>query len=157
MRIDLVGHHLHALVAPLPVSLEVARDFDLTVLERGGFAVVPLHPAHSDAWTEQLNPEPRTVASSLLLDLPVTHALAAGLVLERYALLETDYFGGAGTQPAALYEGGALTLEGSVNAVLAGLGVVRAGALDEFDTLELGPLRDTDAFFAQYLEPERSS
>ncbi len=147
-----MGHHLHALVGRLPVSLRTARKFDLTVLERAGFAVIPLHPAHSDAWAERLTLEAPRSTSSLLLDLPITHALARALALERYALLETDYFGGAETQRAALFEQGTLTLEGLVNAVLTRLGVVRAGPLDEFDTLELGTIRNTDAFFAAYLE-----
>jgi hypothetical protein len=143
---------LHALVAALPVNLEAAAEFDLTVLERAGFAVVPLHSAHSDAWTERLNLEPRVSQSAVMLDLPVTRALARAIGCERYALLETDYFGGVGTQRAALFEDDAPILESdSINAVLARLRVARAVDKDEFDTLELGALRSTEPFFEAYL------
>lgn len=78
----------------------------------------------------------------------------------RLAYIETDYFGGPGTQAAILFADGkpaqgplktedawdqennafVQTPEGerAINAVLKQLGVYRKGGLDEFDTIKLG-------------------
>lgn len=70
-------------------------------------------------------------------------------LMERYsfrtklAYIETDYFGGAGTQAGVLYENGRITIgprrgEGTINALLRELGVWRYPDKDEFDMLGLG-------------------
>lgn len=78
---------------------------------------------------------------------------AVGELMERYsfhtklAYIETDYFGGAGTQGGVLYENGrvgaAPRVDGSgvINALLSELGVWRGSGKDEFDSLGLGKYR----------------
>ena len=86
--------------------------------------------------------------------------------------LETEYFGGAGEQSAALWAGGQLVLgplslhvDGygagrprslwPINAVLRGLGVETDGRMDEFDAIGLGNYRSNSAIeeMAQRLAP----
>ncbi len=146
-----MGHAIQALVTSQVVHLKQLAEFDLIALPAAGFTVIPLHANHCDAWTERLQLESRS-HSPLLLDLEVTHVIARALRITRYALLETDYFGGTGTQGAAVYEFEKQVLLGdSINAALRLLGVTCRAGLDEFDTLELGKHRSFERFFETYL------
>ncbi len=74
-------------------------------------------------------------------------------LMERYsfhtklAYIETDYFGGAGTQGGVLYENGcaaaapSVAETGVINALLSELGVWREPGKDEFDSLGLSKYR----------------
>lgn len=74
-------------------------------------------------------------------------------LMERYsfhtklAYIETDYFGGKGTQGGLLYENGSVAVapraagSGVINALLSELGVWREPGKDEFDSLGLGKYR----------------
>jgi hypothetical protein len=58
-----------------------------------------------------------------------------------FAIIQTDYFGGAGSQVAAVYRGRATVMPatyGAINAALRHLGVVARPGQDEFDTVGLG-------------------
>lgn len=60
--------------------------------------------------------------------------------------IETDYFGGVGTQAGVLYENGRIAVEphsgeGTINQLLRELGVQRISGKDEFDSLNLGRYR----------------
>lgn len=64
----------------------------------------------------------------------------------RLAYIETDYFGGVGTQGGVLYEDGKILIkprsgEGTINELLKELGVSCMSGLDEFDSLKLGNYR----------------
>lgn len=64
----------------------------------------------------------------------------------KLAYVETDYFGGTGTQAGLLYENGKPAAapqsgEGTINALLRELGVWRKPDKDEFEMLELGKYR----------------
>lgn len=64
----------------------------------------------------------------------------------RLAYIETDYFGGVGTQGGVLYENGKILIkprsgEGTINEMLKELGVSCMRGLDEFDSLKLGNYR----------------
>lgn len=61
----------------------------------------------------------------------------------KLAYIETDYFGGYGTQAGVLYENGKIAIapksgDGTINALLKELGVWRTPDTDEFDMLWLG-------------------
>ncbi len=74
-------------------------------------------------------------------------------LMERYsfhtklAYIETDYFGGAGTQGGLLYENGSAAVApqvsgaGVINALLSELGVRCGSGKDEFDSLGLSKYR----------------
>ncbi len=78
---------------------------------------------------------------------------AVGELMERYsfhtklAYVETDYFGGAGTQGGVLYGNGRAAADpvaagtGVINALLSELGVRREHGKDEFDSLGLSKYR----------------
>ncbi len=77
--------------------------------------------------------------------------------LAAVAYVETEYFGGMGTQAAATYIAGVPTVAGrhtnetgvetdslAINEALAAIGVRRKGQMDEFDTIGLGRYRHTE-------------
>lgn len=69
----------------------------------------------------------------------------------RLAYIETDYFGGVGTQGGVLYENGKIIIkprsgEGTINLLLKELGVMCIRGLDEFDSLNLGNYRHMQDF-----------
>lgn len=146
-----MGHRIQALVTSQSVQAQKLAEFDLIALPAAGFLVIALHANHCDAWTERLKLESRRY-SPLLLDLEVTHVTARALGITRFALLETAYFGGIGSQQAVVYElDTQLLLSDSINAALRLLGVTCRAGLDEFDTLELGKYRSFERFFEGYL------
>lgn len=71
------------------------------------------------------------------------------------AKVETDYFGGAGSQSAKVFINGEKVLDQNsefdwslrpINSALKMLGVVKKDGLDEFDTIGLGKRRTNDDF-----------
>lgn len=67
----------------------------------------------------------------------------------KLAYIETDYFGGVGTQGGVLYENGREKIspqagKGTINVLLKELGAWRKSDTDEFDCLELGKYRHFD-------------
>ena len=85
----------------------------------------------------------------------VHFTVAIGQLLQQYtqntklAYVETDYFGGTGTQGGVLYENGQISIaprsgEGTINILLRELGVSCEPNKDEFDSLNLGIYRRMD-------------
>ena len=84
--------------------------------------------------------DPETVTSFLLQEYSFHTKLA---------YIETDYFGGIGTQSGILYENGNISIplcsgERAINILLRELGVWREVNKDEFDSLNLGIYRRMD-------------
>lgn len=151
-----MGHHITALVTAGPVDQEQAARYELPCFRENDFTIVGLHPYHSDYWAEQLG-IPYRNHSDLILDNDVTRFFAQALGLGRYALISTDYFGGTGTQQAAVYEAGQTLMPatpGGINAALRLLGVRRGLLTDEFDTIGLGRHRSFDDYFERYYDFE---
>jgi hypothetical protein len=72
----------------------------------------------------------------------------------RVAYVEAEFFGGAGTQANCLFENGVLVSnptvhENAINEALKFLGVEVAGALDEFDAVDLGRHRSTERWLGE--------
>ena len=84
--------------------------------------------------------DPETVTSYLLQEYSFHTKLA---------YIETDYFGGIGTQSGILYENGNISIplcsgKGAINILLREIGVWREVNKDEFDSLNLGIYRRMD-------------
>jgi hypothetical protein len=68
---------------------------------------------------------------------------------KKIAYVEAEFFGGAGTQAAAVWEEGRLVFgpvvaDDAINQALRVLGVAKKEHFDEFEALSLGRHRDTD-------------
>ena len=71
--------------------------------------------------------------------------------------IETDYFGGQGSQGAILARAGKIIYgpkigDGSINEALKLMGIQKASSLDEFDTVELGRFRSNEDFVVKTLD-----
>jgi len=92
----------------------------------------------------------------------VTHSIAEQIGAKRYAIINTDYVGGIGSQAAVVYDHGNVSMEtqagghGVINKALRMLGVERVPGgerltgYDEFDSIGLGKYRDFDDYFVKY-------
>lgn len=162
-----MSHVLHAVIGPKPsvagfASLwHRARLVDLPQ----GFALVPLTAAlHDDiaelAGADRRDTFPEFARLSVGVERAVSEASAGGPL----GYIETDYFGGCGTQRAIAWDRGRILAgpyatettwdgaayrtspegERAVNRVLAALGAWTRGRLDAFDSLGLGRFREME-------------
>ncbi len=159
-----MSHRLMLFCGPLPVlealraTANECRLYSLLV-PGSALAVLPIVGAYGDAnLPEQLWYGPiGHGAQRSLVESDIRFAAAAS---ERgpLAYIETDYFGRAGYQSAALWRDGALVMalategeagdrcpeESPINRALRGLGVVAGDGRDEFLTVGLGGYRSND-------------
>lgn len=147
-----MGHRISAIIGKSPVNIEVARKYDLPIFTEDEFVIVALDPSHADFWDEKLgfNYERK---SEILMDTACTHHLVNELGLSKFAIIFTDYFGGAGEQEAAVYENGVQIMpptKDGINRALKMLGVQKNRTNDEFDSINLGKYRNFDEYFEKY-------
>ncbi len=156
-----VGHNITAIVIADPFRSEVAARLDLVA--------VPLSPPltlfHIDHYFTAYWQAVR--GRSELLDVPsefpivfpregVVAQLVAeltGLDAPRFALIRTEYFGGAGGQWACVFTGCHRETDATatINDALRLLGIARRGSLDEFDTVGLGAHRSSPEYLDRYV------
>jgi hypothetical protein len=143
-RLDGVTHQICAVVAP--TTARAAERLGTAVVElTDALQLVPMTNQLFDALND---PNAAVVEPFFLM---TTHVLGRlGSSLDVFAYIETEYFGGSGTQRAGVWRGTKTLVaprEGSasVNAALAALGVTRGGALDEWDAVGLVRFRTMDA------------
>jgi hypothetical protein len=167
-EVAVMSHVLHAVIGPKSAVAEFAARWHLARMIDlpQDFAMVPLTPALHDDIAELagLN-RPDPFAEFERLSAGVEASLKEVSCTGRLGSIETDYFGGSGTQSAVAWEGGRLlagpfrtetTWDGSayqapprgeraINRVLAALGVWTRGEKDAFDGLGLGRFRGTES------------
>jgi hypothetical protein len=147
-----MGHQISAIITKLPIDMDAAAPFDLPVFIENGFAIIALDPEHVDYWQKQLH-IPDTYDEEIVLDCAITHYFAKHLGVSQYAIIETNYSGGTGTQVAVVYHHQQVimpTTQGGINAALVVLGVQRSTTIDEFDTIRLGKYRNFWGYFEKY-------
>ena len=156
-----MGHNIRGFVAR-PETLEALRArfpaAKLIGLD-AGFAFVPATPAVMAA-IDAADPAGEDARMGDTIDFVFDHPVMLRALTELsrvgpIALVETDYFGGLGSQAATACVDGevASSKEGEpegearpINKALRAIGVVRAPDEDEFDTVCLGQYRRMDDF-----------
>lgn len=128
-----------------------APDFPTVVLSKG----ITLLPVTDDVFDQVAATSPSSETRGPFWKL--SGALEA-LIIDvsrhgRVAYIEADYFGGTGTQSAAVWHNGWVIMEpehangiGPINRALSALGVIAAPGQDEFDAVKLGRHRRTSAW-----------
>ncbi len=154
-----MGHHIVALVIPGVADAGAAAAYDLRPIPLAG-GVTLLHVDHyySAYWQAKLGGEGELEgpegAPGLFPREAVLVRIAGALTRSarpRFAIVMTDYFGGFGYQWAAAYAGARqLEGDGTINAALRDLGVVRRAGMDEFDTVGLGDHRWPPDYLRRY-------
>lgn len=162
-----VGHQLEGFVASVPVLTGAAAPIPGARVRplAAGLGLLPSSDAFFDHVTRgDASPVPPEFEAFSLLSQPLidwaTRLSREGPV----AYVETDFFGGVGTQAAVVWAGGRILLSpldsshawedgrvvrhgtqgGAVNAALRALGVVASPPKDEFEAVGLGDYRGTE-------------
>lgn len=159
-----MGHHITALAIADSYDREVAAHYDLIErLSHGPLVLFPIDHYWSAYWqAKRGNIDgalglPPGMTSNLLPTEGVVRTIARELtrrVAPRFAVIQSDYFGGPGEQWAVLFEGerSLLPPDASVNQALRELGVVRSAGNDEWDTIGLGDYRRNPDHLDKYVE-----
>lgn len=144
-----MGHCIKAIIGKREDVCGIADDWVRAKLIEllQGFGMVPMTIRLLEDVEELMEPSGIEEHSALDgLDGAVICLLEQYSFRTKLAYVETDYFGGYGTQGGVLFENGRekippQTGNGTINVLLKELGVWRKPNKDEFDCLELGKFR----------------
>lgn len=138
-----MGHSLQALILRAPVEGAVPATAHLVRLSED-LVLLPVTDELFDDAVARFGGGGDNHEAVFWKFSPALCALAMSLVGDRmYAYIETDYFGGVGTQAAAVWKGREIVMApekaeiGPINGALSLLGVQRGPRLDQFDRIGL--------------------
>lgn len=151
-----MGHCIRAVIGTYEAVRKIADDWVRTkeIELPQGFGMVFCTTALLEDIEELMEFSDEVIERSPFPELEYFNS-AAKFLMEEYsfhtklAYIETDYFGGVGTQAGLLYKNGQPAAEpkngeGTINALLKELGVWRKPDMDEFDMLGLGKYRNME-------------
>src|SRR5438477_6135646 len=103
-----MGHHISAVVLRGPFDEQRATNFDMKPIRlTAELTLFPLNARYTDHWTEKLGVS-GFVSDTPLLNSAVVHRIVNSIAENPlFAVIETDYAGGTGSQAAAVYRGAA--------------------------------------------------
>jgi hypothetical protein len=173
-----MGHNISAVVLRGPFDQKKALSFDLKPIPlTAELTLFPLDASYVDYCAEKLGIGQSLSDFPLLNTEPILHMICSIAKAPRFAVINTDYFGGRGSQAAVAYEGAAELMPaehaqfgicppglfqfahgdialahqiGPINRALRLLGVIAKEGCDEFDTIGLGRFRDFYDLFDAY-------
>jgi hypothetical protein len=153
-----MGHHISAVLLTGPFDEVQSHVFDMKAIRlREDLTLLPLNASYCDFWSEKLGIY-GFVSERPLLNSCVVHSMVNSIASNPlFAVIDTDYFGGAGSQAAAVYHGTTELMPpetsstfGPINRALRRLGVNAYGHRDEFETVGLHRFRDFSDLFERY-------
>lgn len=158
-----MAHNISALILKGEFNKETAYTYDLKPVPLGyRLTLFHIEDYYTAYWQYRLNIEgmleitfPKEL-SYLRLDKVVV-ALMQKITRSQnplFAFIHTDYFGGFGYQFAQLFEGYNNISDGvsTVNQALKYLGVEADKNTDEFDSVNLGSIRNTAEYLEKYVD-----
>jgi hypothetical protein len=157
-----VGHSICALAVAEPVDEERAAAVDLRpMIVHEHVTVLPIDMYYSEYWAIRRGARtPLDLPNELPVIFPFEVVLldlvreVTSVAEPLFAIIQTDYFGGSGSQWAVAFRG-ATRLTGektSINTALAALGVRASSPDDEFDTIGLGRYRSNPEYLDRYCD-----
>ncbi len=158
-----MGHQLSAVILKGGYDDAIAEQYDLRAIPLGvGLTMFPIDHYFTACWSKLLGVEGslRTPTNFDDLIFPcdrVVSELMTRVTLRSdpvFAIIATEYFGGMGSQGAAVYCGTELVSNEitTINQALGYLGVVAQGDCDEFDTVGLDRHRSMPEYISKYVE-----
>jgi hypothetical protein len=149
-----MSHYIRVIIAREKLIQRLADTWQTAhiISLKQDFCLIPLTDELHDEIISEYPPESgEGLEEFILLSPPIQAILANHSQSGPIAYIETDYFGGEGSQSAILYEGGDIKTgprqskwPGAINGILRELGVKRTLPYDRFDTLGLGTFRNND-------------
>lgn len=153
-----MGHSICAVLLKGSFDQQIAERYDLF-----GITLTPeitmFHIDHyyTACWQKQLDVQGDLDSPNCAIfpSEAVIHTLMAtitGTLEPLFAVILTDYFGGAGQQWAQVYQGNTVVNPQirTINQALARLGVVASPGMDEFDTIGLSNYRSQPEYLEKY-------
>ncbi len=139
-----MAYTLQALIGDASEVKNAAPSGALVVMLPQGKALVPLTESVRQAHNISFLP----LTDGDTDDVPETVA-ALAVLAKKIAYVEAEFFGGDGTQAAAVWENGKLIFgpvvdNDAINQALRIIGVAKNDHVDEFEALSLSRHRDTD-------------
>ena len=102
-----MGHHISAVILRGPFDEERAKSFGFTAIKlTPELTMFPLDAGYCDYWAEKLDVLGSLGHRPLLNSRVIHHMVNLIAAAPLFAIIETDYFGGRGSQAAAVYRGG---------------------------------------------------
>lgn len=155
-----MAHQVQALILPGSCRMEAAQEWDLVPVQLdAGMALAHVTHYFTAYWQARRGLVERLEIPS---GFPVIFP-SEGVILQMaadisgvdgvaFAVVMTEYFGGAGSQWACVFRSGATrpSLSGSINEALRALGVHAGGGRDEFDMVGLSRHRRTPEYLDRY-------
>jgi hypothetical protein len=152
-----MGHCLSGVLVHSNYDDGAIKKFDLRPVKLlANIVLLPTTNCYLDHWEKVLDVtgsvSDRPFSNVCVLHHMVRQAVGAG----RYAVFDTDYFGGQGDQSAAVYEKENVIMpptvaaKGPINAALRLLGVHRGLFTDAFARVGLDRYRQSDDFYSDY-------
>ncbi len=147
-----MGHAIQGVVMPMAIARTVAVEHAVSILlQAAGLAFIPMTDALFDQLAARFpNAAGEASAEFWKLSSSGTVWIEQLSATGRVAYIETEYFGGAGCQAAAVWESGRIILEpqqadiGPIDDALRLLGITRTETQDEFDVAGLARYRATE-------------
>lgn len=158
-----MGHQISGVVVRGPVDRDAASRYDMTLIELDqDCTLIALDAGYVDHWDERLGLARDAVLSERpILNMRIVHHMVREVTDAPFVIFETDYFGGAGDQAAAAYDGDRALMPptvgaiGPINRALRLIGVTPRKSKDEFSALGLGRFRSFEDAFQEYWPEER--
>lgn len=157
-----MSHSITAFVARRPALTSLAQSMGgapFYKLKNADFFVLPITDDVFDAVVAAKGPGSLVAVEFWGLTNNLAQLAREASTHGPIAYIETDYFGGMGTQGAAVWKDGAILQEpataskSTINLALRAIGLGPDFGLDEFDTLGLGDVRHMSDFEAMTPQP----
>ncbi len=144
-----MGHNICAIIGhKSETDVEVIQNYSLAAAFENEFTIIILFNESMYYWYGKTGFGMDSESAEIHWASPLAFFLAKEVGFKEYAIIQTDYFGGFGTQCASLYKEGIVQLKDkSINEVLFALGVVAAEGLDCFDTINLSEYRNDEHYY----------
>ncbi|WP_452222087.1 hypothetical protein [Lacinutrix salivirga] len=143
-----MGHNISAIIGENNVNKEKIKELGLAAAFESNYVIIILDFDAMIELEETLNKSSDSESINLSWDCKLTKFIAKEIGLEKFALIQTDYFGGIGEQYASYFEDERKILsEVGINEALKSLGVKTKDNQDEFDALNLGEYRESEYYY----------
>lgn len=143
-----MGHNINAIIGKAPINVNAVEKYGLAVAYEAEFAIIILDFESLNYWSSILNLSDESQSENLMWECELIFFFAQELGLEKFGLIQTNYFAGIGSQCAGFFDNGKKKIEGDINIVLKQIGVERNLNLDEFDTINLAEYRESEDYYS---------
>ncbi len=143
-----MGHNICAIIGQKNIKIDKIKEFALATAFENEFAIVILDFDAMLYLGSKLSLNMDSESENIEWACELSFFISKEIGMQKYAIIQTDYFGGMGDQCASLYEDGKIVVkEKSINEILKKLGVINKEGLNEFDTLNLSEYRNSEYYY----------